>query len=340
MNHMKLSRFIIGLAVTIFLLGSLTASSVSAQTTNANSAQGIQVSPTLYELNAERGKTYSIELTVMNVTLTDLLYTVSVDDFNSSDETGSPHIILNSELPETASVMTWVSTIPDFILKSRESKKIDAQITIPGNAEPGGHYGVIRFSGSAPEIESTGVGLSASAGVLILIRVDGTISETASLVSFYSANGDKQSSFFENGPINLVARIKNDGNVHVKPSGDIEIRDIFGNLTATFPVNRQEPKSNVLPNSIRRFEVSLNKSWMVGPYTANLTLGYGTTGQAITSTINFWVIPYRIILVGLMALATLIFILRRLLKVYNRRIIEKSKNENIDKNKKRDKEKH
>lgn len=144
-------------------------------------------------------------------------------------------------------------------------------------------------------------------------------------------------SFFENGPITFVTRIKNEGNIHVKPSGDIEIRDMFGNLSATLPINKQEPKSNVLPDSTRRFETQFNKSWMIGRYTANLTLGYGTGGQAITNTISFWVIPYKLILISLLVLATVVFVLKRMIKVYNKRVIAKYKNEDSAKNKKTDK---
>jgi len=322
---MRLSRILLGLIITTLTLGSLAAVPVGAQDANANSAQGIQISPTLVELNAARGKTYSIKLNVMNVTTSDLLYKASVDDFNSADETGSPHIILDSKLPATASIVTWVSTIPEFTLHSRESITIDAQVMVPADAEPGGHYGVLRFSGTAPEISSTGVGLSASAGTLLLVRVDGAITEKAALEAFYSSKDGKQSSFFENSPITFVTRVKNDGNIHVKPVGSIELHDMFGNLVNTMPVN--EDKSNVLPSSIRRFESSYDNAWMVGLYTANLTVGYGTTGQAITNTISFWVIPYKVIIAVLLVLAIIIFLLKRMLTVYNRRVIEKHKNE-------------
>lgn len=308
--------------------------SVNAQSSNAESAQGIQISPTLYELNAEKGKTYELNLNVMNVTLGNLVYSTSVDDFGSSDETGSPQIMVDSQLPESSSIRSWLPTIPSFLLKPRESKKISVQITIPDNAEPGGHYGVLRFSGAAPELDNTGVGLSASAGALILIRVDGEISEFASLESFNAIKNNKQSSFFENGPIDFAVRVNNQGNVHVKPSGDIQITDMFGGLVENISINNVEPRSNVLPDSIRRFDVKLNKEWMFGVYTANLSLAYGTKGQAITKTISFWVIPWKIILVALLALVTIIFILKRLIKVYNRHIIQKSKNEEITKNKK------
>lgn len=328
MNLMRLSKIILSLAAVI-ILGGFVVSSVNAQTIDANAAQGMQISPTLVELNAAKGKTYNIKLTVTNVTASDLVYTTSVDDFNAADETGSPHIILDSTLPPAASIKTWVNTDSGFSLTAHKSRVVTAQIIIPNNAEPGGHYGVLRFSGTAPEIKSTGVGLSASAGVLLLVRVDGLINEKADLASFYTSatQSGKETSFFENGPVSFIVRIKNEGNIHVKPVGNIEVTDMFGGVVANLSINKD--KSNVLPKSIRRFdEAKVNKDWMIGRYTANLTMGYGSNGQAITNTITFWVIPYKIILVALLVLVTVIYILRRIIKVYNKRIIEKAKNEN------------
>jgi hypothetical protein len=334
---MKFTKNILWLSITTLILGMFAAVPVGAETTNANAAQGIEISPALVELNAQRGGTYNITLHIRNVTNSDLVYTASTDDFNSADETGSPHIILDSTLPATASVRTWVNTTSKITIAKQQVQVVNAQITVPNNAEPGGHYGVLRFSGGAPNVEQTGVGLSASVGVLLLIKVDGQITESASVASFYTANSDKQTSFFEKSPITFVTRIKNDGNIHVKPTGSIEIRDMFGNLVKTMSIN--EDKSNVLPSSIRRFDTTFDGGWMIGRYTADLALGYGTTGQALTRTISFWVIPYKIILAGLLILATVIFILSRMVKVYNKHIINKhitakSTNENTTKAKK------
>ena len=340
MKHMWLFNKIFGFVVAALILSVITTNYVGAQAANANAAQGLQISPALVELNAARGKTYNINLNILNVTTSDLTYNSSVEDFNSADETGSPHFILDSKLPVTASIKSWVSTVPEFMLAGRKSKAITAQVVIPSDAEPGGHYGVLRFSGRAPDIKISGVGLSASAGVLILIRVEGAITEKASLASFYTSptQKGKQSSFFENSPISFVVRVQNEGNIHVKPVGNIEVRDMFGGLVSNLSVNKD--KSNVLPSSIRRFdEAKLDKSWMIGLYTANLTMGYGTTGQALTNTITFWVVPYKIILVVLLVLVTVIFIFKRLIKVYNKRIIEKAKNENKNTTKERNSKK-
>ncbi|MEI7539321.1 MAG: hypothetical protein WCJ36_00935 [Candidatus Saccharibacteria bacterium] len=337
MKNIRLYKLTFGI-ISVVTIGGLFSIPVSAQAASPNVGQGLEISPALVELNASRGKTYYVNLNVLNVTTSDLTYDSAVNDFNATSETGSPHVIMgNNSMPSTASVVTWVSVIPEFTLHSRQNKAVAVQINIPANAEPGGHYGVIRFSGRAPEVTDTGVGLSASAGVLLLIRVDGVINEKASLSSFFSSRNGEQNFFFENSPIDFVTRIKNEGNIHLKPTGSIALRDMFGNVVTTIPVNND--KSNVLPASTRRFESQYKSSWMIGRYTADLTIGYGTTGQAITNTISFWVIPYRIILSCLFILATIVFIFSRLIKVYNKHIIEKAKNENKIENKKDTKEK-
>ena len=323
----RITVSIIALSIIVGLVH-ITPSNAQA---NPDAAQGIQVSPALVELNAERGKTYMLTLKVVNVTLTKLVYTTNVNDFNSNSETGAANVLLESNLPKSASVIDWVSVLSGFTLDTRESRTLTAEVTIPNDAEPGGHYGVIRFTGQAPELSGTGVGLSASTGMLLLIRVSGDIKESSTLASFYTANGGNQTSFFEAPPIGFVTRIKNDGNIHVKPVGNIDIRDAFGNSVATIPVN--DTKSNLLPSSIRRFDNEYKGGWMFGVYSADLTLGYGTTGQAITKTITFWVIPYKLLLIAVLVLATVVFIASRMIKVYNRRIIAKATNENI-KNKK------
>lgn len=328
----KLLKTIFTLSLVAVSVFASLSQSVSAQSTNLNAAQGMQISPALVELNAVRNKTYTINLNILNVTAYDLDYSVSIEDFSASDETGSPKILIDEALPSSISMKDWFSHIEKFKLNARQSQKISFNINIPDNAEAGGHYGVLRFSGTAPEIESTGVGLSASAGVLILVRVDGDVKEEANLASFLASSNGKQPILIESGPITFITRIKNIGNVHVKPVGNIELRDIFGNLLETMPVN--ENKSNVLPNSTRRFESEYKKTWMFGRYSASLTLGYGTTGQAITKTIHFWVLPYKLILSIVLIGATILFILSKILKMYNRHIIEKIKNEEA-KNKKK-----
>ena len=62
---------------TVTPLLALVSSAAAAPTNTDNSAsaaQGLQISPALVELNGEAGKAYSIQLKVLNVISSDLLF--------------------------------------------------------------------------------------------------------------------------------------------------------------------------------------------------------------------------------------------------------------------------
>lgn len=294
----------------------------TAESFDSNAAGGLQISPAVVELNAERGKVYTLNLKVLNVTNSDLKYESSIHDFGAKDESGSPSILADNSLPSSASVRSWIQTLGQFSLKHQEQRGLDVTITIPKDAEPGGHYGVVSLTGTDPQLVGTGVGATATTGLLILIRVDGDIKEKLSLASFTTQHAGKDNQFFEMSPVSFVTRLRNEGNVHVKPVGKIQIRDMFGSQVASLDVNKSA--ANVLPDSTRRFESVFNKSWLFGRYTAEMIVGYGTKGQVTAATTTFWVIPYKLILIVLAALLTLGFIIYRLIKAYNRRIIKKA----------------
>ncbi len=302
-------------------IGIVTFLSLSAATpTHAETAStGLQVSPALVELNGTPGTTYTIDLSVTNVTDNALDFTSSVNDFGAKDETGTPNIILDPSVTLPSSIKSWVARIPNFSLSAGAKKKLTAYITVPANAEPGGHYGVIRYSGSPPGADTTGVSQIASAGTLVLIRVAGAADENLNLITYEASVNNTPSALFEAGPITLVSRFQNTGNVHVVPVGQIVVRDTFGNIVDTLQVNSD--KGNVLPSSIRRFQATFDKGFLFGHYTADISIAYGTTGEAIVRSISFWVIPWKLVLIGLLALVTLIYVLRQLIRRYNRHII-------------------
>lgn len=309
---------VIGMALGLLLTP---AGTIYAQS-NAPQSDGLAVSPALVEVNGAKGKTYSVDLTVQNVTNSTLTFDSSVDDFGAKDETGAPSILIDSAQDLPTSIKSWVSNIPSFTLSAQQIRKLTANITIPSSAEPGGHYGVIRFSGRTPESTST-LGQVASAGTLILIDVDGQAKESLQLASLDVTKSGHSDAVFESGPLTFVSRFTNTGSVHVKPVGQIEVKDGFGKPIATLKVNDPE-KGNVLPSSTRRFESTLDKQWLFGRYTADLSVGYGTTGQAITKTVSFWVIPYKLVGIALLLLITLIYVLRNVIKRYNKFIIASS----------------
>ena len=319
------SRLVITVVVLFFML-------VAAQPLQAilgqdtadaatQSGQGLEISPPLIEFTTDPGKTVSVSIKLRNITDSPLVARARIDDFLAQGEEGLPKLLLDEDAAETSpySFKPWVSSIPAVSLAPKQQKAIQVTFNVPGDASPGGHYGVIRFTAAAPEVEQTGVALAASIGTLVLINVSGDVKTAATIEQFFVSQnaGGKPSSFFEQGPLTFVERIKNTGNVHIKPVGEVKINNSFGKNVATLQVN--EKNGNVLPASVRRFEQTMDKKLLFGRYTAQANLFYGD-GQTLTQTISFWVIPYKLIALAIGALVLAVFLIRR----YNRAIVKKA----------------
>lgn len=293
----------------------------------AESGQALSISPPLIELTADPGQTVIAKVKLTNISSGELLIKSQANDFAAKDETGDPKIILDDALEDSYGLRRFVQLPAPFTLISQQSKVIEVPIIVPKDAEPGGHYGVIRFTGVTPGSDQSNVAISASIGPLVLLQVKGDIKEQASVVDFYAAGADKkQASLFEFGPVNFVARIRNEGNVHVKPTGTIVVTNMFGAQVASLRVNGdpadpKNPPKSVLPKSIRHFDTILGDGWLFGYFQAKMTLAYGQ-GQTLTATNGFWVIPYKLIIGLIILLVGGFYLLRFGIKKYNAHIIE------------------
>jgi len=94
-------------------------------------------------------------------------------------------------------------------------------------------------------------------------------------------------SFADSPPILLEVRFKNAGTVHEAPQGTIEVRNLFGELSATATL----PVRNVLPGVVRKVEASVGSGLWLGRYTVLLHATYGDNGQELVSKQYVWVLP-------------------------------------------------
>ena len=302
---------------------------------NGSAGQGLEISPPVIELAADPGQTVVANIRIRNVTQGELIAKGKADDFGAgATEDGQPKLLLDETGSTRYSLKFWVAGVPDLRLAPQELKTTTIKITVPKNAEPGGHFGVVRFTAVPPNLDGTGVALSASIGALILLKVSGTITEKVSLAEFSSSQTTlsggknptlitKKGSFFEHGPVDFLVRVRNEGSVHEKVKGSIDIKGgLSGNKVATIAVN--DKGGNILPDSVRRFEQSLTSKQLFGHYSAVLTLNYAN-GKTLSSTFGFWVIPWKLILLVLLGLLILGFVLKIALRRYNNHIIAQAR---------------
>jgi hypothetical protein len=301
----------------------------ATKTPAGSPGQGLEISPPVLELNANPGEKVTVQIRVRNVTTGVLIAKGKADDFGAgSDESGQPKLLLDETGATRFSLKYWVGGVPDLQLAPSELKTTTITIAVPANAEPGGHFGVIRFTAVPPDLNGTGVALSASVGTLVLMKVAGPVTDKLSVAQFSTGSITKNGlgwldkTFFEQGPVDFLVRLKNEGSVHEKPKGDITITNMFGKKSKPLVVN--QTGGNVLPDSIRRFEASDKEKGLFGHYTAVLNLTYANN-QTLTAKTGFWVLPWKMILLVMLALIVIVLLLRFGLKRYNNWIISQAR---------------
>ncbi|HMS23384.1 MAG TPA: DUF916 domain-containing protein [Candidatus Saccharibacteria bacterium] len=304
------------LVFTLFVIAPL----VKAQ---SNQGQGLEISPPLVELKTDPGKTVQAKIRIRNVTNQTLVVRSEVNDFTAAGEDGQPRLLLDGTEKSPYSLKEWITTIPEVTLKSKEQKPAIITLQVPNYASPGGHYGVVRFTGTPAGVEGTGVSLSASIGALILVNVSGDVKEEATIAEIFTAQDNKKRGFFEYGPITLFQRIENTGNVHVKPSGTIRVINMFGQETASFSLN--DNGGNILPSSVRKFEQQLNQKMLFGRYKLQADVVYGEDNKIISGSTTFWVIPYKLIIMALAGIILIFFVIKRYNKIIVKRAQSKAK---------------
>lgn len=303
----------------------------SPLTAFAAGGNGLRVSPVRSDITIKPGQTQTINVTATNITTTEANLQAIINDFTAnSDESGQPALLLiPNQFASSHSLKRFVKPIPSFVLKPGQQKTIPVTITVPADASGGGYYGSVRFAPAGSNGIDKTVTLAGSVGSLILLKVPGNIKELVTVASFDVRQGDAPKSlFFSNKDINAQIRFQNEGNVQEAPFGKILLKDRSNKLLGEYEINDVDPRGNVLPDSIRKFNVPLNKVGKFGMYKVVGNFGYGTNGQLLSVSSTFYIIPFTLILAFLVVVALLVFLifgLPRLIRAYNQSIINQAK---------------
>lgn len=282
----------------------------------------LTISPPRFELFGNPGDTVVEKLRVRNDGTASLSYNAQVEDFKALDDEGGVALIDPSNPDDndnTYALAKWITVEPArFTLEGGKDKTLEVAIKIPKTAEPGGHFAsvLIRRAGTATP---GGASVETRVGSLILLRVSGTSTENAS-IDFFKTKETMQ----QYGPVVFELRVKNDGNVHILPTGKIVVTNIFGKK-----VGEDIPLigNNVLPGAARIMRMSWDQKGLVGRYTATLVAQYGNqTGpdgnpKTLTATTSFVVFPLYILWVSLAVIILLILVItqrKQLRKLINR----------------------
>lgn len=285
----------------------------------------LEVSPLVTNLSAKPGTTISTKIKLKNGNSKTENIRIGLMKFGAYGEKGSPRL---EERGSSDAYLDWMNFSEDsFTLYPEESKIITATINVPNEASFGYYYAVTFSRSSGVEsMKTQKTALVGSIASLILLEADvPNAKREVELVDF-----EVDQRIHEFLPVSFDIRIKNTGNVHVIPAGNVFIEG--GNDGAEdldiLPIN--PASGNVLPSTSRVFTVKWTDGFPInsdkvkdgkvvydknnkvmtqlawdtkkvdkfrfGRYHANLLLTYddGTRDQVIESQLSFWIIPWRI----------------------------------------------
>lgn len=163
----------------------------------------------------------------------------------------------------------WLKISPlQFELKEDMSQRVSLKIEVPRGAK-GEFNAMIFIEGKPKEVAKGPISINTSIGIPVYVAVNGTQEFKAGVEDLQVMASD---------PLKLTVKIKNSGNVHIRPEGTIEIRnaDLRGSGADKrgFVVPLNEYNYPILPNSSRTLEIRSNKRLERGEYVADIEMGY------------------------------------------------------------------
>jgi hypothetical protein len=196
-----------------------------------------------------------------------------VDGTTTSD--GS--FALLGETEEKKDLGSWVTLSQNQItVNPGEEKIIPFTITIPETASVGDHLGGIILE-NLEVSKGKGVNVVTRVGVRIYQTIPGELSRKLALenLSWKLVKG-KPTFYFD---------FRNEGNVHLIPSGKLIIKDgVLGITLASFDVNL----GMVLPGKPTKVPLTWQKSWPLGLFKAKAEIAYGDKpAEKIEKEISF-----------------------------------------------------
>lgn len=214
----------------------------------------LNVSPGRIEISVAPAKGYEDVLLVRNTEKNNLEVKLRIEDWFKAPEGAGK---------EKSSGFDWLEIKPlEFELKEGEIKQVNFKVTIPKNAR-GELNGMLFVEGRPKETAEGAIGINTSIGIPIYVMIKGTEQFKAEVEGLEVVN---------RSPLELTVKIKNRGNVHIRPTGAIEIKNKNG-ILITIPLN--EYNYPVLPLSSRTLEIRSDKKLEQGEYVADIKMGYG-----------------------------------------------------------------
>jgi hypothetical protein len=267
------------------------------------------VEPVKTEILLAPGESITKNITITSRMGKPTTFRITTEDLVGSNDPEHTVVLLGDDTSPYSLKNLIKAETKEFTLTTGERITIPVTIAIPQNAEPRGYYGALivanepeKLEGAAAKEAEGKTRLVSRIGSLFLLRVKGPVKEIGALESFNLKAPIKH--IYEHYPNGFEVAFKNSGNVHLVPHGKITVKNLFGKTVGEIPVDAYF----ALPDSIRYREVAWNNNaFAFGLYSASLSLYKGYDAPFDTAKIHFWVLPWKVLSVVIVAILAIAF---------------------------------
>ncbi len=300
----------------VLLLGVLAFYGALIGNAYAQGVAGVGIRPAIVEDLMAPGEVRQFSVQLNNLSGEDQIFYLSKRDIVGVRDGGVPIFASNETEKSGYEISDWITLEKNEVFIPANGETIVSFVlNVPEVATPGSHFGSIIVSVEPPEINTSGASIGYEVANIVSIRVAGDVNESARIREFSTSQY-----MYGSTNVGFTARIENEGNTLVKPSGPLEITNMFGKRVAQ--LNFNDSQAGVFPGTTREFTLEwVDTAVGFGRYEALLSAVYGEDGKknTISSTVTFWILPMNIILPALAVLAVLLVTLYVGVRIYVRR---------------------
>lgn len=284
----------------------------------------------------------STPLEVQNFSDAPVTLSVSFQEFRQSEkENGTITFIENTE--EFRSFLKNIQltdqgvSVQRFLLAPKQKKLLNLKATINSNTPSKDYNFSIVFTTSealpvSDDLKSTKIHVYGSVAVPVLLSIGNEHDQEITIEKFSTFP------FVQNGPVPFLLKVHNDSPQRALVTGTLNITNMFGQKIGKIVL----PKTYILGESSRyilntasseyvdyireKAYVSNNKSslinsvvwgekFLLGPYTATISLSVNDSATLFTRNIYFFALPYSVI-IGFLLSIMIFFFLKKRVKRY------------------------
>jgi hypothetical protein len=292
--------------------------------------------PPVFQIQTVPPSSIKIPFSIQNFADSSVDLIISLKPFTAANSENGTISFLNDissypdpSLLERIQVLDNDIPIDTLTLAPKQKKNLNLTIDVPKNEVKGEYYIALLFTSSNQNtLNSSSTQATAGISSNILLSV-GPFGNAKGYIEDFSTNP-----FVAKGPISFNVRVKNTSDRYITPKGDIIITNFFGQTIGKvnlLPVN-------ILANTVRRIPDSaqsdinsaafakiqdiVNKNaypvavwpekFLLGPYTATLTVALSDSGPLYKKSIIFFAFPTEYLIFVLIIVIILLFIAWRI----------------------------